>query len=92
MGGRPKSENQPTHEPDGSGDPDFPQVEAFLTKEDVKECIGVRIHGQNHYLHATTARVLVFRLQGALDVWNEKLRKEKLAHPEDQELQAMPEA
>jgi hypothetical protein len=86
-------ERAPTHEPEilpGNGS--FPQIEVFLSGPDFKECIGVRIHGQVHYLHSTTARMLDFRLQGALDVWNGRLRAAKAADPENSELAALSEA
>jgi hypothetical protein len=85
-------DDSPTREPEGPGNPTFPQIEVFLTKPDVKECIGIRIHGRLHYLHSTTARMLEYRLHGALDVWNERLREAKAADPDNGDLAAVPEA
>lgn len=83
----------PTHEPNFlPGDGSFPQIEVFLTGHEVKECIGVRIHGQVHYIHSTTARMLDYRLQGALDVWNQRLREAKARDPTNPELAALSEA
>jgi hypothetical protein len=89
----PDEERTPTHEPEiAPGDGSFPQIAVFLTTPEVKECIAVEIHGQVHYLHSTTARMLDYRLQGALDVWNERLRAAKAADPENAKLAAIPEA
>jgi hypothetical protein len=89
----PDESGAPTHEPETDlGDGSFPQIEVFLTRPEIKECIGPRIHGRLHYLHSTTARMVVYRLQGALDVWNQRLREAKAADPGNADLMAIPEA
>lgn len=75
-------EPPPTHEPVVPGDETYPQIEVFLTGDEAKECIGVRIHGQLHYLHATSSRVLEQRLHKALDSWNVTVRAFKRDHPD----------
>ncbi len=87
------SPQPPTHEPDSiPADGSYPQIEVFLTDDKVRECIGVKIHGQVHYLHATSARMLDYRLQGAIDVWNQRLREAKAADPDNRELAGVSEA
>jgi hypothetical protein len=72
----------PTHEPEYVPANTFPQIEVFLTGDEAKECLGVRIHGQLHYLHATSSRVLEQRIHAALEEWNRTVREFKREHPE----------
>jgi hypothetical protein len=73
----------PTREPPFlPGDSSFPQIEVYLTGDEATECIGVRIHGQLHYLHASSARALEQRVHAALEKWNQTVRDFKRDHPE----------
>lgn len=70
-GRRPRTELiRETHEPESPINWPDGHVGVALTDDDVEECIAVRIHGVQHFLHSTTARELSDMLLGRLDEWN----------------------
>lgn len=62
---------QETHEPATPNDWPNGHVDVELTPDDVEECIKVRIHEVQHYLHSTTARELSNMLLAKIDEWND---------------------
>jgi hypothetical protein len=60
-----------THEPVVPSDWPRGHVGVELTPDEVEECINVRIHDVEHYLHSTTARELSNMLLAKIEQWNE---------------------
>lgn len=60
-----------THEPATPNDWPNGHVGVELTPDDVEECVKVRIHEVQHYLHSTTARELSNMLLARIDEWND---------------------
>lgn len=82
----------PTREPRIPGDESYPQTEVFLTGDEAEECVGVRIHGQLHYLHAPSSRALERRLHAVLETWNQSIRDFKRSHPDLDDAKRIQEA
>lgn len=59
-----------THEPAAPINWPDGHVGVELTPDAVGECIEVRIHDVQHYLHSTTARELSNMLLAKIDEWN----------------------
>ena len=61
-----------THEPRIPQDWPHGHVGVELTGDEIDECIKVRIHGHDHYLHSSTARELSNMLLETINTWNGK--------------------
>lgn len=60
-----------THEPVVPNDWPEGHVGVELTTDEIDECMRVRIHDVEHYLHSTTARELSNMLLARIEQWNE---------------------
>lgn len=64
-----------THEPPEPTNWPTGHVSVARTDESETECLVVTIHGESHYLHATTARALANMLFLTLNQYNEDCEK-----------------